>query len=176
MTSLDDVLDLYERWGGERYDEEVAQIDHARQTAALAASAGGTDAVIVAALLHDVGHLLALNRAASGPHERTGPAFLASLFPVAVTKPVALHVAAKRYLCAVEPKYHTTLSAGSVRSLRRQGGPMSVEERAAFEATPGWMDALALRRWDDAGKIAGVAVPRFATYEPLLRALSGCAS
>ncbi|MGH9112917.1 MAG: metal-dependent phosphohydrolase, partial [Acidimicrobiales bacterium] len=80
MTAVDEVLELYDRWGGARYDEDVAQLDHALQTAALAASAGATDAVVAAALLHDAGHLLALRGDPVGPHERTGPAFLAALF------------------------------------------------------------------------------------------------
>lgn len=172
MTSVDEVLELYERWGAERYDEEVAQLDHALQTAALAAEAGAVDPVVAAALLHDVGHLLALRGDPIGPHERTGADLLATLFPSSVTVPVALHVAAKRYVCAVEPGYPTVLSAGSVRSLRRQGGPMSAAEVAAFETRPGWVDAVALRRWDDGGKLVDVDVPGLADYEPLLRSLA----
>ncbi len=172
MTSVDEVLDLYHRWGGERYDEDVAQLDHALQTAALAAAAGAPGPVVAAAVLHDVGHLLALRGDQPGSHERTGPAFLAPLFPPSVTGPIALHVAAKRYLCAVEPAYLTVLSAGSTHSLRRQGGPMSGGEVAAFEARAGWPDAVALRRWDDAGKVDGAAVPGLASYEPLLRSVA----
>jgi predicted HD phosphohydrolase len=172
VTTVDDVLELYDRWGGERYDEDVAQLDHALQTAALAVSSGATDAVVAAALLHDAGHLLARRGGPVGPHERTGPGFLAAVFPAPVTDPIALHVAAKRYLCAIEPAYRAGLSAGSTRSLRRQGGPMSAGEVANFEATPGWVDAVALRRWDDAGKIDGAAVPGLAGYEPLLRSLA----
>lgn len=172
MTTLDDVLDLYDCWGAERYDEEVGQLDHALQTAALATSDGAVDALVAAALLHDVGHLLALRGGQAGPHERTAPAFLAALFPASVTAPIALHVAAKRYLCTVEPRYHAGLSAGSRRSLRRQGGPMSAGDAAAFEATPGWVDAVTLRRWDDLGKVEGAAVPGLAGYEPLLRSLT----
>ncbi len=170
MTT-DEVLDLYHRWGAERYDEEVGQLDHALQTAALAASGGAGDPLVAAALLHDAGHLLALVGGSAGPHERTGSAFLAELFPASVTTPIALHVAAKRYLCAVEPQYHAGLSAGSQRSLRRQGGPMAPGELGAFEATRGWADAVALRRWDDAGKVDGAVVPGLASYEPLLRSL-----
>jgi predicted HD phosphohydrolase len=173
VTTLDEVLGLYERWGAERYDEEVGQLDHALQTAALAASAGAADALVAAALLHDAGHLLALRvRQHLGPHERTAPAFLAALFPESVTAPIALHVAAKRYLCAAEPDYHAGLSAGSQRSLRRQGGPMSAGEVARFETTTAWVDAVALRRWDDAGKVEGAAVPGLPRYEPLLRSLA----
>jgi phosphonate degradation associated HDIG domain protein len=172
VTTVDDVLELYDRWGASRYDEDVAQLDHALQTAALAAAAGATDAVVAAALLHDVGHLLALRGDRVGPHERAGPEFLAALFPPAVTDPVALHVAAKRYLCAVEPNYPAVLSAGSTRSLRRQGGPMSAGEVTAFEAQAGWADAVTLRRWDDGGKVDGIDVPGLASYEPLLRSLA----
>lgn len=172
MTTVADVAALYERWGTDAYDEEVAQIDHALQTAARAAAAGAPDTLVVAALLHDVGHLLELRGDAPTPHERAGPAYLAELFPAAVTGPVALHVAAKRYLCAVEPAYTSVLSAGSVRSLARQGGPMSPPEATAFEAEAGWRDAVALRRWDDAGKVDGAAVPAFAGYLPVLRSVA----
>ncbi|HMG39872.1 MAG TPA: hypothetical protein VK611_01025 [Acidimicrobiales bacterium] len=172
MTTVDEVLSLYHRWGGERYDEAVAQLDHALQTAASAVSAGAAHAVVAAALLHDVGHLLELRGDAASPHEEVGPAFLSALFPEAVTAPIGLHVAAKRYLCAVEPSYAAGLSAGSVRSLRRQGGPMSGDEVTAFEAVAGWRDAVALRRWDDAGKVDGAAVPGLSDYELLLRSLA----
>jgi predicted HD phosphohydrolase len=106
------------------------------------------------------------------PHEVTGPTYLATLFPASVTDPIALHVAAKRYLCAVDPGYHARLSAGSVRSLRRQGGPMSAGEAAAFADRPGRSGAVALRRWDDAGKVDGLAVPRLDEFAPLLHALA----
>jgi predicted HD phosphohydrolase len=171
VTTVDELLDLYERWGAEHYDEEVSQLDHALQTAALAAADGAAEALVAAALLHDAGHLLALRGGLVGPHERAAPAFMAALYPASVTTPIALHVAAKRYLCAVEPTYHAGLSAGSQRSLRRQGGPMAAGELAAFQATPAWADAVALRRWDDAGKVDGAAVPGLANYEPLLRSL-----
>jgi [1-hydroxy-2-(trimethylamino)ethyl]phosphonate dioxygenase len=176
VTTVDEVLALYDRWGAEHYDEEVGQLDHALQTAALAAADGAADPLVAAALLHDAGHLLELSGGPAGPHERTAPAFLAPLFPPAATAPIALHVAAKRYLCAIEPEYHAALSAGSQRSLRRQGGPMAAGERAAFEATPGWADAVALRRWDDGGKVEGASVPGLASYEPLLRSLVCSAS
>jgi predicted HD phosphohydrolase len=172
VTTVDEVLDLYDRWGGERYDEDVAQLDHALQTAALAASAGAAATLVAAALLHDAGHLLELRGGPTGPHERAGPAYLAPMFPPAVTGPIALHVAAKRYLCAVEPAYHAGLSNGSRRSLRRQGGPMSAVEVAAFEGRAGWGEAVALRRWDDAGKVEGTTTPGLASYEPLLRSLA----
>ncbi len=168
-TGVDEILALYERWGTEHYDEDLAQLDHALQTAAHARADGATPPVVAAALLHDVGHLLDLRGDPAGPHERTGPAWLGSLFPASVTEPIRLHVAAKRYLCATHPGYAATLSAGSTASLVRQGGPMSRDEAAAFELAPGWADAVALRRWDDLGKADDVVVDGLATYDALLR-------
>jgi predicted HD phosphohydrolase len=171
-VTVDDVLDLYDRWGAHHYDEAVGQLDHALQTAAHAVAAGAPDPLVAAALLHDVGHLLALrDEGAPAPHEAVGPGYLGQLFPCEVTGPIALHVAAKRYLCAVEPAYLARLSPGSVRSLARQGGPLAVDEVARFESQPGWVDAMALRRWDDAGKVLDASVPGLADYEPLLRSL-----
>jgi predicted HD phosphohydrolase len=169
LTSLDDVLALYEQWGGHHYDEDLAQAEHALQTAAHAQAAGATDVLVAAALLHDVGHLLALaGEGQPGPHEHTGAVYLAQLFPPSVTGPVALHVRAKRYLCAVDAGYAAALSRGSTRSLERQGGPMSSDAIAAFEATPGWTDAVSLRRWDDAGKSAVPAAATIDSYRSLL--------
>lgn len=173
-ASVDEVLGLFERWGADPYDEEVSQIDHALQTAAHAVAAGVGEPLIAAALLHDVGHLL--DRAAGrGPgatdlrHEDVGAAWLRPLFPTSVTAPIALHVRAKRYLCTVDPDYARLLSAGSVRSLALQGGRMTVDDAAAFEQLSGGVDAVALRRWDDAGKVDGQDVPGLDTYAPLLR-------
>src|SRR3954469_11644615 len=172
-TSVDEVLALYERWGDERDGADVTQLDHALQTAALALRAGASDAHVAAGLLHDAGTLLRLSGWGGGRHERTGAAFLAGVFPASVTQPITWHVAAKRYLCAVEPAYVNALSAGSVRSFGRIGGAMSPTEVAAFEATPGWADAVVLRRWDDAAKVEGADVPRLDRYERLLRAVAG---
>lgn len=179
-TSVDEVLALYERWGGERYDEVVTQTDHALQTAALARSERAGTALVAAALLHDVGHLLAMARpdGSTSPaevdlaHEARGAAWLEDLFGPEVTAPIALHVAAKRYLCAVGPDYAADLSAGSTRSLALQGGPMDDGERRAFEADPGSAHAVALRTWDDAGKVEGLEVVPLAGYRDLLERLS----
>lgn len=174
--TLDELLGLFEHHGADPYDEEVAQLDHALQTAGLAVADGADDALVAAALLHDVGHLLVLRGDPPGPHERTGPAALAGALPEVVLRPIALHVEAKRYLCAVDPGYAGRLSAGSVASLDRQGGPMRVDEVQAFEAVAGWRDAVRLRRWDDAGKVDGAVVPPLCAHHQLLRSLWRSAS
>lgn len=178
-SSIDEVLALYERWGAALYDEELRQLDHALQTAALARAAGADDALVAAALLHDVGHLLDLadgdgtrDRTVDLRHEARGAAYLAGLFPPAVTAPIALHVRAKRCRVAVDPRYAAVLSPGSTASLARQGGPMDAAEVAAFEANPGWADAVALRGWDDQGKVDGLEVLDLASYRTLLESLT----
>jgi phosphonate degradation associated HDIG domain protein len=173
--SIDEVWGLFERWGGEGYDEQVSQLAHALQTAALAEADDASDPLVAAALLHDVAHLLektdqrpARARAADLRHEARGANYLASLFGAEVTAPIALHVAAKRYLCAVEPGYRVGLSSGSHRSLELQGGPFEPTGEQTFETTPGWADAVRLRRWDDRGKIEGLGVPTLEHYRPVL--------
>jgi gamma-butyrobetaine dioxygenase len=88
-----------------------------------------------------------------------------------VAEPVRLHVAAKRYLCAIEPEYRGALSAASIRTLDAQGGPFSQAEAGAFQALPHARDALRLRRWDDAAKVAGARTPDLEHYRPLLERL-----
>jgi len=184
-ASVDDVIALYERWGADRYDEQLSQLEHALQTAALAGTAGAPDPVVVAALLHDVGHLLALasGRPAGGGdpldpappdevdlgHEAVGARYLAGLFPPTVTGPISLHVRAKRYRCTVDPAYHDSLSAGSRSSLVRQGGRLDPAARAAFERHPGFAVAVALRGWDDGGKVDGLRVPGLGDHRALLQ-------
>jgi phosphonate degradation associated HDIG domain protein len=187
-ASVSEVLALYERWGSDHYDEDLSQLDHALQTAARAVTAGAPNALVAAALLHDVGHLLDLDARSSaassslatpssdggGPaHEDIGARYLAGVFPPSVTGPIALHVRAKRYLCAVEPAYASTLSLGSRASLAAQGGPMSTEEAVAFERNPTADDAIALRRWDDAGKVIGAEVADLERYRALLDHVAG---
>lgn len=176
-ASIDDISDLFARYGGDPYDEVVTQLAHALQCAALAADAGAGDPLVAAALLHDVGHLLDMREGGASAqtdlkHEDRGAAWLRPLLPVSVTAPIALHVRAKRYLCRVEPDYAATLSTGSVRSLALQGGPMSSDEVRDFEGAAGFGDAVLVRRWDDAAKVAGLDVPGFDSYRALLDGLT----
>lgn len=175
---IDKISDLYAKWGVQKYDEAISQMEHAVQCAALARDAGAGDDLVIAALLHDIGHLLALevqsgavNIEIDDRHESTGTRYLAKIFGAGVTAPIALHVAAKRYLCAVEPTYFATLSAGSVRSLELQGGPMSPDEAIHFEGLAGFEAAVALRRWDEQGKIRDLQVSSFDSYLPMMQGL-----
>jgi gamma-butyrobetaine dioxygenase len=175
---VDALLRLFATRGEAAYHgEAVSQTEHALQAAHLAERDGAADAAVVAALLHDVGHLLGrlpedlAGRGIDGRHECAGAAWLARLFGPEVREPVRLHVPAKRYLCATEPAYLASLSPASLRSLGLQGGPLGPAEVAAFERQPHWQVAVRLRRWDDAAKVPGFAVPGLAHYRPRLEAL-----
>jgi phosphonate degradation associated HDIG domain protein len=177
--TVDDLFELYESRGDQSYGESITQNEHALQCAALARDAGATDALIVAALFHDVGHLaedvqgdtdfdLASD---DDDHEALGARILSPLFGPQVAQPVALHVTAKRWRCTREPDYHDELSRASQATLIAQGGLLSEEECQRFERHPGFDDALALRTWDDIGKVEGLDVGSLCDWEPLVRSL-----
>ena len=178
MTGARDVAEalvaLYRDRGQEPYGEHITQEEHAVQCAALAERDGAPDALVLAALLHDVGHLVEQEDDAYGVHrhDKSGSEYLARFFGPEVTAPVRLHVAAKRYLCAVEPGYEERLSPASAYTLSKQGGPMSRAEASAFEAEPGFAEAVRLRRWDEGGKVEGLEIKPFEAYRPLMEKLA----
>ena len=173
-----------EQGEGEYLGEAVTQAEHMYQAAACAQRSGASNALIAAALLHDVGHLFEgdtageisgrdlMDAGTDNRHSHTGADWLAAAgFPEPVTEPVRLHVAAKRYLCAVEPGYFDQLSEASVYTLSVQGGPMSQDEAAEFAQGPYARDAVTLRRWDEAAKDPDADVPGFDHYRALLAEL-----
>lgn len=153
--------------------EPITQTDHALQAAFSAEQAGETPELIVAALLHDMGHLLhqhdedCATHGIDDLHEKIGAQWLVQYFPKSVTEPIRLHVAAKRYRCAIDPRYHSQLSSASKLSLQLQGGPFLSTEIEAFENNQWSASALRLRSWDEAAKISGAETPElkhFLTY------------
>ncbi|MFO0851719.1 MAG: HD domain-containing protein [Gemmataceae bacterium] len=169
------IEDLFLTRGGAQYSgEAVSQLEHALQAAWAAEQADVPDHLVAAALLHDVGHLLhghgedCAGRGIDDRHEELGRRFLTTAFGPAVTEPIRLHVAAKRFLCATDPEYTARLSDASVLSLRLQGGPMTHAEAAEFQAHPHAADALALRRWDEAAKTPELRTPSFDHFKPYL--------
>ncbi len=177
LTSLDEIVDLYAARGGLNYGEDVTQLEHALQCAALAEESGATPSLVIAALLHDVGHLLAYaddtgTFTTDDRHEAAGAVALSRLFGNDVRAPIAMHVAAKRWLCFAEPVYFAGLSAASVHSLALQGGPFDAIQAATFEGRTGWQDAVALRRFDDMGKRDEAARCAFAAFVPMMQELT----
>jgi len=168
------IFQLLDSRGAGRYGlSAVSQKEHALQAADLAVRRGLGDALVIAALFHDLGHLLVgddVNLAEQGVddlHEETSANALAKLFGDAVAEPVRLHVAAKRYLCAANPAYYDKLSEDSRQSLQLQGGPMSPLEVAAFDKLEHRAAALALRMIDDEAKVAGLQTPGLDSYRSM---------
>jgi len=179
MNAVDEIFEMFKRHGGEAYfGEPVSQTEHALETAHQAEQENAPPTLMVAALLHDVGHLLhgmgedIADRGVDARHEAAGEDWLSHRFPPAVTEPVKLHVAAKRYLCRTDPDYFDQLSPASVRSLELQGGAFTEHEARAFEAHRYYGEALRLRRWDDAAKIPGLEVPDLEHYRSALEAVA----
>ncbi|MDP4712555.1 MAG: HD domain-containing protein [Saprospiraceae bacterium] len=165
------LFDYLTRHGDENYEEDVTQMQHGLQAAYLAKDAGQDPEYITAALFHDIGHILA-----DDPDEKNNPtlkddnhediaaSFFRDIFPDKVIEPIRLHVTAKRYLCTVNEAYYQGLSEPSQKSFHLQGGNMSAEELAAFEANPFHQAAVQLRIWDDTAKDVHAEVPTLNDY------------
>ena len=157
----------------------VRQQEHALQAGMLAEANNEPLSLIIASFLHDAGHMMhnfgedCAEQGIDDTHEDLGSRWLAQHFGPEVTEPIRLHVAAKRYLCTVEPEYTKCLGADSVRSLELQGGLMTPDEVAAFAREKYAQEAIRVRRYDDLAKQPGVVTPPVSHFlekmEPLLR-------
>ena len=159
--TLSQVTDLLQNHGQNQYGmEAVSQLEHALQCAELAEKAGETPETIAAALLHDLGHMLAAERDGltdidtrkDDLHQFMALPFLRGLFPDAVLEPIRLHVDAKRYLCHIDSGYWAELSPASKHSLELQGGIFDETQAEAFMQQPYASEAVRLRRYDDLAK------------------------
>jgi gamma-butyrobetaine dioxygenase len=178
VTGVDDIAALLAGEGSQDYlGEQVTMAQHMLQAATLAAGDGASDALVAAALLHDVGHFTgrltgrALMQGSDNRHDDTGAEWLSQWFGPAVCEPVRLHVAAKRYLCAVDPAYRDRLSPASVFTMSVQGGPMDEAEVRGFESSPYAEDAVAVRRWDDRAKDPAAPTRPFDDFRRMLERL-----
>ncbi len=176
MSAVDDVVKLFTLHGDSDYGgERVTQLEHALQAAQLAEREQASCQLIAAALLHDIGHLLhelpddAPDCGIDDEHEISGYNYLRNSFPEAVAEPIGLHVAAKRFLCAVDPQYLARLSAPSLTSLNLQGGPMTDEEVERFRRHKYFEDAVRLRKWDDNAKAPGLETKPLSHFTKYLR-------
>jgi [1-hydroxy-2-(trimethylamino)ethyl]phosphonate dioxygenase len=175
VSPIDTIFEILRTAGHRHYGESaVSQFEHAVQCAMLAECEGASPALVTAALLHDFGHLVnpddhaATQRREDCRHEEIGANALGRWFGTAVTLPVRLHVPAKRYLTATDPAYAASLSAGSALSLELQGGPFRPGAARRFAAKPGAAEAIRLRRWDEAAKVRGAAIPDLEHFRPHL--------
>ena len=170
------LSDIFTRRGGEEYlGEPVTMAEHMLQGAHFAEKAGEPEVIIVAALLHDIGHFtsefgtFSMDDTKDRLHEEAGAEVLEAYFPTLVTDCVRYHVAAKRYLCAVKPEYFNRLSEASIHSLNLQGGPMDEAEVAAFKKNPNLAEIIKVRYYDEAGKRADLETKPFSHYAPMVQ-------
>jgi phosphonate degradation associated HDIG domain protein len=179
MSAYAEILALFAARGADSYfGEAVSTTQHALQAAYFAQRAGASESLVLAALLHDIGHLIDAapddlrEWTTDSRHEETGGRWLAQRFAPEVSEPVRLHVPAKRFLCATDAAYLDKLSPASLVTLRLQGGAMAAEEVVQFAAEPFHRDAIRVRQWDDAGKVAGLETPRLSDYAESIGRLS----
>ena len=191
QTTAASLVDMLNTKGqGDYIGEPISQLEHSLQAAHLAKAHNADDETIIAALLHDIGQFLpadevksiahdvrsmnsAEDSSAGGVgrvgHERIGEGYLLRLgFSQKVAALVGSHVDAKRYLCAVDPDYHDTLSKASKKSLAFQGGPMHGQELQAWADNPWCSEMCQLRKWDDGAKVVGLEVEPAVSYERMI--------
>ncbi|USG59793.1 HD domain-containing protein [Sneathiella marina] len=173
---VDFIADIFARRGAEEYlGEEVSISEHMYQSGHLAEEAGAPEEIIVAALLHDIGHFTnefpdnAAELGIDSHHDRAGAAVVAKFFPNIVTDCIRHHVSAKRYLCAVDPDYFSTLSDASVLSLKLQGGPLTAEAAEKFAQNKDIEAIVQVRKWDDEAKVPGKKTESFAYFAPMIQ-------
>ncbi|GAB3511723.1 HD domain-containing protein [Spirosoma knui] len=166
--TISGIAMLFEAGGNDAYyGEPVTQLEHALQCGGLAERAGADEETIIAAFLHDIGHLLPPELAGgymdgygTVDHERLGADYLRERgFSEKVAQLIEHHVNAKRYLVAKNPEYFARLSEASVKTLEFQGGPMAPDEIVAFEKNPYFRQILQVRGWDEQAKETGMVLP-----------------
>jgi phosphonate degradation associated HDIG domain protein len=172
---VEEIIFLLTQHGGSQYGgEPVTQGEHALQAGQLALENNEKESIVVACLLHDIGHLLhnlpidAPEQGIDDLHECLGFEYVNQHFIPAVAEPVLLHVDAKRYLCNRDSGYFDKLSEPSVISLQLQGGIMTEEECILFEKNIYYEDAVILRLYDDMAKVPEMAVNPIHFYRQLL--------
>jgi phosphonate degradation associated HDIG domain protein len=175
MDVTDEIFSIFAARGSAAYfGEPVSMTQHCLQAAHWAQLERAPESLIVAALLHDIGHLVVdvpddiADWTSDAFHEKVGGDWLAQRFGPEVSEPVRLHVPAKRYLCATRPSYLAKLSPASVITLKLQGGVMSAVEVTSFETETYFKEAVRIREWDDLGKVAGSEPPDLMSYRTMI--------
>ena len=158
---VEEVFELYQKHGSNEYaGEKISQLEHMVQAAQLAKEGGYDDEIVLAAFLHDIGHICAANYITENMngfgvmnHEKIGANFLRKRgFGERIARLVENHVSAKRYLTFKYPEYYEGLSDASKKTLEFQGGRMNYDEAMLFEQDELFEEFIAMRRWDELAK------------------------
>ena len=172
---VDLLFDFIKEEGKTNYDESVTQLQHSLQTASLARIEDGRRHIVIASLLHDIGHLLIDENDSKNDflkkdlnHENIASNFLKDFFSEEITESIRLHVVAKRYLCSIDNFYYESLSKASKNSFQVQGGALNKEEINELENNKYFKDAVRLRKWDDRGKVSLKEVEELDTYKKMI--------
>lgn len=174
---VEEIFSLYESHGGEEYaGEKVTQLEHMCQSAQLAEEGEYDEEVILAAFLHDIGHICVssfgdkcMNGYGTMNHEKVGGEFLkARGFSERLIRLVQGHVDAKRYLTWKYPAYYEQLSEASKITLGYQGGKMKDEEALLFETQPLFPLMIEMRRIDEAAKELNKPLPDLEKYKTMM--------
>lgn len=178
MNNLIDQIDyLFQSAYNRSYGEELSIVEHSLQSAYFAQCDSQTDEMILACLLHDIGHFLhpydedCADKLIDTRHEELAFRFLKNNVSDAVCYPIKYHVVAKRYLAKKNQSYFDKLSFASKQSLKLQGGPLTDRELSTFESLPFHQEALTLRAYDEKAKVVGLEVPKLNAYRPLMQNL-----
>jgi 2-amino-1-hydroxyethylphosphonate dioxygenase (glycine-forming) len=173
----DEIMSYYQQHGGEEYaGEKVTQLEHMVQAAQLAQEQGYDDEVVLAAFLHDIGHICEAGHGDNEmdgfgikDHEEIGAKFLKQKgFSKKIMRLVESHVEAKRYLTLRYPEYYAQLSDASKKTLEYQGGRMTEEEADAFEQYPLFKLIIQMRRWDEEAKIEHKPLPDLGMFREMM--------
>ncbi|MBL8691686.1 MAG: metal-dependent phosphohydrolase [Rhodospirillaceae bacterium] len=177
-SPIEAIFATIRRGGAKRLPEAPdGLLRHGLVAAAHARAVEASPALIAAALMHDIGHLLDLDDAdgfdddRDVEHAMLGAGWLALWLPDSVTRPIALHVDAKRYLAGKDPAFTDTLTPMSRASLALQGGAHSATQAAAFEREAFFADALRVREWDDAPDLPDARIGSPEDYRTLIEVL-----
>ncbi len=174
--NLSEIIDLLVFKGDEQYGgESISQLQHALQCAFLAERANESPALITAALLHDIGHLISEEYSDSDAspshkddlHQYIAIPFLRPHFSEEVLGAIKFHVDAKRYLCFIDPLYWESLSPTSKHTLELQGGVFQAKEASAFIEQPFAAEAVRLRRYDDLAKVPQAVTPSLSYFREI---------
>ena len=173
MKAIETIEKFFSLANQDYIGEPVSQIEHALQSAYFADQSRQSDEVVIASLLHDIGHFASdskqntMSHLGIVQHEWIG-AMLA--YALNVSPKVALligyHVDAKRYLAAKKPLYYERLSDASKKTLAFQGGPMCLTEMRVFESLPYFREILQVRINDEKAKEVNLTVPNLDFYLP----------